>query len=197
MPRICLRICILIMLLCTTHAYGAERPDKSWVIPDCTETSVKEVFQETPPTGAAGIWQTTDNGAVVAVVEGSIPGSQRSFGRTYLLVLLKSPRVGLRPGTVMGWMQPTAKADSYEARLFTRCDGRTLSAPKRFTITMSDANHMSFIRVHTGLRFMPWRLLPYMFRRAIRERDDSPRDLDGMVRIWPDNPSAPIGIRYL
>ena len=165
----------MLLLLCTLDAYGADWPDKSWVIPEFTEAKVKDTLQESPSTGAAGIWQTTDNGAVVAVVEGSIPGAQRSFGRTYLLVLLKSPRVGLRPGTVMGWMQPTAKADSYEARLFTQCNGRTLSAPKRFTITMSDANHMSFIRVHTGLRFMPWRLL----------------------RVWPDNPSAPIGIRYL
>ncbi len=58
----------MLLLLCTQYASGAEWPDKSWVIPDCTETSVKDVFQETPPTGATGIWQTTDNGAVVAAV---------------------------------------------------------------------------------------------------------------------------------
>jgi len=190
-------LCMLTMLLTAACMQGAEK-DVSWVIPGFSEQTVKEMPRTGNPTdGVTGLWQTTADGALVAIVEGEIPGGKRIMGQTYLLVIVKSPRVGIPAGTVMGWMWPTAKADSYDSRLFTRCDGRSLSKPRRFTLRMSDHNHLSFARVHKGLQFTPWKLLPYLFRRVLRERNDGENDLEGMIRIWPDNPSEPVRVRYL
>ena len=51
--------------------------------------------------------------------------------------------------------------------------------------------------VHEGLEFVPWRILPYMFRSLLRERHDRVRELDGLLRIWPAGLGEPLKPRYL
>ena len=186
--------CLLLAAACP----AADRKDESWVLPGFSEHTVRSTpIPDGITAGAVGLWRTTADGALVAVVEGEMPGGKRTMRTTYLLVILKSIRVGIPPGTVMGWMHPTAKDGYYDARLFTSCDGRRLSKPKRFTLRLTDDNHISFVRIHKGLQFTPWRLLPYLFRRAVRERDNLDDDLEGMIRVWPENMSEPVRVRYL
>ena len=151
-----------------------------------------------PGPDVAGIWSATVDGASLAIIPGEPPGAPRSFTRSCLIVVLRSPRPGVRPGTVMGWCSPAAKAGYYDCTMFTRCNGSQLSDPKRFTLRLNDSSRLSLIKIHDGLEIVVWKIIPYMFRSFLRERHDRPRDLDGFIRQWPVSgcgvPAAP---RYL
>lgn len=182
-------------------AYGrmlADAPGGSWVIEGLTADSVKRVLGISPGPDVAGIWSATADGASLAIIPGEPPGAPRSFTRSCLIVVLRSPRPGVRPGTVMGWCSPAAKAGYYDCTMFTRCNGSQLSDPKRFTLRLNDSSRLSLIKIHDGLEIVVWKIIPYMFRSFLRERHDRPRDLDGFIRQWPVSgcgvPAAP---RYL
>lgn len=175
----------------------AAEPSRSWVVDGISEASVRQCVSSHPGDEIEGIWSATSDGARIAVVPGVVPGSARSFADSYLLVVLKSPRAAILPGTVMGWCSPAAKGGFYDARLFTKCDGRGLSSPKRFTVRINDGSRLSLIEVRDGVEFVAWRLLPYMFRSVLRERHDRPRDLDGLLRVWPPDADNPLKPRYL
>jgi len=183
------------------HAVMAENssgaPRSSWIVECADGEAVKRAIGESPGDPLEGIWSTTADGAVVAVVPGVPPGMPRSFAESFLLVILRSPRIAVPAGTVMGWCSPSARRGFYDCHLFTRCRGTELSRPKRFTMRMSDNSHLSLIEVKEGLEVSVWRMLPYMFRRVVRERNTRQNDLDGMLRIWPEDRDNPVRPRYL
>lgn len=173
-------------------------PAKSWVEAGIDEPAVREMLTTSPSDPVEGIWSATADGARVAVIPGSPPGAPRSFSSTYLLVILKSPRKGVATGTVMGWCAPSARNGYYDSHIFTRCDGRTLSSPKRFTLHLTDDNRLSMTEVHNGVELVAWRMLPYMFCSFLRERRDRTRELDGLLRLWPVADGVPpLHPRYL
>ncbi len=175
----------------------AAEPSCSWMVDGISDASVRQSVSLHPGDEIEGIWSATSDGARIAVLPGAVPGGARSFADSYLLVVLKSPRAAILPGTVMGWCSPAAKSGFYDARLFTKCDGRRLSSPKRFTIRINDGSRLSLIEVRDGVEFVAWRLLPYMFRSVLRERRERPRDLDGLLRVWPPDAENPLKPRYL
>jgi len=172
-------------------------PEASWQSGVTSEAELREAVAASPSDALEGVWSTTADGATIGVVSGNVPGASRSFSETLLLVVLHSPRPAVAPGTVMGWCTPAAKAGYYNARIFTRCDGMTLSAAKPFTLHLTDDAHLSFVLVRNGLEFVPWKMIPYMFRSMVRERHDRGRDLDGMLRLWPADAAPPHKPRYL
>ena len=189
-------MCGLAMALASGKA-PAGAPSRSWAVETADMASVKLIVTEHPSDPLMGIWRTTADGASIAVIPGSLPDMPRNFSDTYLLVIMRSPRIGIPAGTVMGWCVPAAKKGYYDSYIFTRCDGKALSSPRRFTMHLADGSHLSMTVVHDGIEVQAWRLLPYMFRRIVRERHDRPRDLDGMLRVWPVDYSDPVAPRYL
>lgn len=159
--------------------------------------TVRRIVSENPSDALEGVWRTTSDGARIAVIPGNPPDMPRTFADTYLLVVIRSPRIGVPAGTVMGWCRPAAKKGYYDSCIFTRCDGKALSAPRQFTLRLTDGSHLSMTAVHDGVEIVAWKLLPYMFRRMLRERHDRQNDLDGMLRVWPVDYSDPIAPRYL
>lgn len=169
------------------------------------ESEIMEILRHEGADGIKGIWQMTGGGAVVAIVpltawertHGIIfKDKKRSLASEYILILLDSPSPRLQPGTVMGWGAPSAKPGVYEAWLYTKEKGFTLTSRKKFIMTLADDGHLTLRAVHKGITINPWRFLPYMFRGAVRFRDDTPADLNGFIRLWPEpmNPQQP---RYL
>lgn len=190
-------LAVAVVAHCNLFAGEDATPARSWIIEGITPDSVKALLRTEPGPDVAGIWSATADGATMAIIPGEPPGAPRSFLRSCLVVVLRSPRPGLRCGTVMGWCRPTAKAGFYDCTMFTRCDGSQLSEPKRFTLRLNDGSRLSLIRVHEGLEVVVWKMLPYMFRSFLRERHDRPRDLEGFIRQWPRNGGAPPSPRYL
>lgn len=174
-------------------------PRQSWTIDGFTESHAKEMLAERPAHPLGGIWSATADGARVAVIAGDIPGRHGNGmpGNGYLIVVLRSPRPSITCGTVMGWATPAAKAGHFDCTLFTGCEGTALTAPRRFTLRLNDDSHLSLIEIHDGLEIVAWKAIPYMFRSFLRERHDRPRDLDGLIRLWPDDTGVPPMPRYL
>lgn len=117
----------------------------------------------------------------------------------YRMVIVNAADLSLRPGTVMGYLSPTAKRGVYDARIYTgRTDtATTLHSPKTCTLTLSDSDSRLVIaRYGSSLRFNWWRLLPYMYSRLISRREKSPGNIDGCLRVFPA-PAIPAEPRYL
>ena len=80
--------------------------------------------------------------------------------------------------------------------MFTRLDSGRLSRTKTFDIRHADGRLM-LTRRRKGLRVVLTGLLPFMFRRPLRQTDNTPRELSGYVRLWPSDPDHPAAVRYL
>lgn len=112
------------------------------------------------------------------------------------MVVTASPLPLLQPGTIIGVITPSAKNGTYTARIYTDIDDGAPSSLKTFILRMTDDGHMSMRIVRKGVEILPWRLLPWMIRSAVRYRNDAPQDIDGLIRLWP-SPDKPTVIRRL
>lgn len=181
------------LLMAAICLSGLELPEKSWIIAGASERSMRDQLKETRRDPAEGIWSSTDDGARMAIVAGTPPGSKRRLSESYLIVILESPRPGILPGTVAGVCAPTAKPDTYDCMMYTANDGRILTKPRRFTLHMADGSHLTMTEVHSGVRVVFGYSLPRINFLRLTTRNDRPADLDGFLRVWPseDPPLLP------
>lgn len=171
-------------------------PNQSWTIPDFTADSVKKIIESKVPLPIEGIWSDPQSGAEVAIVGGTVPGNAGTSDGVMLMVALRTPMVGVRRGTVVGWIAPTARSDYYEARIFTHLSGDKLTNPKAFFVHYSNGR-LGLTKQKKGLRINLLGLLPFMYRRSLRQEDNTPKELSGYVRIWPVDLEHPAKVRYL
>lgn len=142
-----------------------------------------------------GVWQFPAGGAVVTIER----APELDGGGRFIMAIVSAPDRILSPGTVIGTLTPTSKPDIFAAQLFTSVDAPTgkPSAPKTFTLALTCDDSRLELRHHRkGLRLNWWKLLPYMFRGIVTPIDETPRDLGGCIRIFPD-PALREHPRYL
>lgn len=152
-----------------------------------------------------GIWTATADGATVGIVPlkawqratgDTSPRSPHTLAEKWVIILLDSPSPMLQPGTLMGWLSPSAKPDHYTATIYTKQKKTRLTSPRPFVLHLADDGHLVMRGIRKGLVINPWRLLPYMLRGTVKYRDDTPQDLDGFLKKWPV-PRNPQNPRYL
>lgn len=131
-----------------------------------------------------GIWQFTAS-AVTVVIERFRSDEVPDDAVCYRMVLLRASDRTVVPGSVMGYLAPTAKSDVYDARLYTDFDGFGFLSAKRFTITMNEDTRLSFKPEKKGVKFNFYRLLPRSLRIGISTQDTRDASLDGCVRVFP------------
>lgn len=160
--------------------------------------SVELRLQSMPLNNIEGIWQFPSDGALV-VIERFIPDNYRDDGvERYRLVVVQSPRLSVRPGTIMGYMIPSAKKGYYDARIYTSFDGGiNLNTPKKFILKHSDDARLSFVEHKTGVKVNLWRMVPYMFRYSISKQDNRPEEMNGCIKIFPKEAEFNTTPRYL
>lgn len=200
-----LRQILLSWLLLASAIMLAARPKlPAMSVADPARTAV-EILESSGCDGIKGIWQTPAEGASLAFLPAlkwqlesgqPLPDPKLPTQNLLLIVTLDSPSPRIMPGTVMGWILPTAKPNTFDAVIYTKVKGFTPTKPRRFILTLLDDGHISMRAIHRGVVVNPWRFLPYFIRGAFRSRDDSPVDLDGFIRIWP-RPLNPASPRYL
>lgn len=146
---------------------------------------------------AEGVWQMTDGGATFAI-ERAEPSTAHAPARMRM-VMVRSPWRSIRPGTVLGHLEPTARPGVYEARIYSGFAQRTgLSLPRAFSLKLNDERTvMTFVPFKSPLKFNLFRLLPYMYRRVIEPQQSRPDGLDGAVRIAPAADGHPLTPVYL
>ena len=147
-----------------------------------------------------GIWQLTGDGGSIIAIE-RIPAVSMSGAITvYRMAVIESSEISVLPGTVIGYISPSAKARQYDARIYTSRsdDYSVLTHPTRNLLTLSDdATHLYFRPTSMKLRFNWWRLLlPYLYRGLVSPSTTERRVEDGCVRLYP-TPFPPLNPRYL
>jgi len=176
-------------------------PEKSSIIRGyaCADTVISRMTSA-PLHRVEGLWRFPADGGTIAIEHCNLSSSGTlAEAYTYRMVIIESSNRNLRPGTIMGYLWATSKRDIYQARIYTSAsdDGTCLSGLKPFTLTLSDQDSRLNFKAHRkALKLNLWRMLPYMFRFSVSKVDDTPRDLDGCVRIFP-RPAIPAEPRYL
>lgn len=164
-------------------------------------SAVTERLSQLPLHVIEGLWRFPSEGTLMAIERTVLKsGIDDNAGATvYRMVIVEAADMALRPGTVMGWLTPTAKRGVYDARIYSSLspDGINLHSPKTYTLTLGDSDsRLSIASYGSSLRINWWRLLPYMYRSFISRREKSPGDIHGCVRIFP-HPEVPSEPRYL
>lgn len=144
-----------------------------------------------------GIWEMAGEGTLMAIERDPATDGASAL---YRMIVINSATISTRQGTVMGYLTPTSRRGSYDARIYTALsdDHRRLIRPSRNVITISDdGSRITFKPYGRTLRFNWWRLLlPYMYRSVITPIEHPRGDLDGCVRVYPA-PAIPLNPRYL
>ena len=85
-----------------------------------------------------GVWRFAAEGTLMAIERTEDRGlhPEEAGTMTYRMIVVRAADLSLRPGTVMGYLAPTAKRGVYDARIYTgRTDaGTQLHSPKKFTL---------------------------------------------------------------
>lgn len=183
---------------------GSPRNETRFIATD-VDSLVMEICRREGTARIGGIWSATVDGATVGIVPlkawqratgETPPGHHHTLAEEWVIILLDSPSPMLQPGTLMGWLSPTAKPGHYTATIYTRQKKSRLTSPRPFVLHLADDGHLIMTGINKGITINPWRLLPYMLRGTIKYRDDTPRDLDGFLKKWP-TPRNPQNPRYL
>lgn len=157
-------------------------PTESVVLDGYMSDGIEERMDIEASSPIEDVWKLVATGGLIAVERVEPRGADVGSADCYRMVVLRAPDRAVRPGTVMGYLQPTAAGDTYEANIYTDTDGDgTLRGAKSFRVVVSE-DAMQFYRVRSGLSVNIFRLLPYMFRRAVDYRPDDHNGLDGCVR---------------
>lgn len=156
-----------------------------------TVEAVKARLANLPLHPVEGIWQYPADGGLVAVERSK---TAPEGARQYNMVVISVANRALMPGTVLGSLHATSQRDTYDGSFFTStsANGLTLTSPKPVILKLDgDASRLSMRRVKKGIHLNLWRMLPYMFRFSVSRHDDTPRDLDGWVKLFPPPPTPP------
>lgn len=198
MKRILAGILLFVAISASAGGFLKSLPKVSAVLPGYEGAdSVAARLSELPLCHAEGLWQMIDGGALFAIER--VQPSTDLAPAQMRMVMVRSPWRTVRPGTVIGHLQPTAKPGVYEARLYTDFALRTgLSIPRGFTLTLnSEGSMMTIEPFKFFLKINVFRLLPYMYRRVVEPQQSRPSDLSGAVKVAPATDGNPLSPVYL
>lgn len=188
-----------VILLCIVSVVSARGvfdtvSGRGTILPGYNEDSVVERLSERPLHPIEGIWEVAGEGSLMAIEK----VDERPT--LYAMVLIQGYDLGLRRGTVMGWLTPGAAEGKYDARIFSSRidDGTLLVHPDRYEASIDkDEVRITIKPYGRSFRINWWRLLlPYMFRSAITPIERHSSGLEGFTRVWPE-PIPPLTPRYL
>lgn len=206
--RLLLTLLLSALFLCAPAAKRIEKsvlenvPGRSQVVSGYSKPdSVADRLAQMPLHAVEGLWRFASEGSLMAIERNSdrAAGEYEAETTVYRMVIVRAADMALRPGTVMGYLTPTAKRGVYDARIYTsRLDnGTTLHATKKFTVTLTDDDsRISISDYGSSLRFNWWQLLPYMYRYLFTRQEKNPGAIQGCLRVFPA-PSIPSEPRYL
>lgn len=195
--RICLSIILaFVAALAPCGAYAASDELESYLSAVAGQrenvdmTNADKYFAGKGMAAIEGVWRISGSEGIFAVA--ADPGTI-----FFKLIIVDSPDRNMLPGTVMGACTAAGRNDCFDARIFTSGNTGLLSRPKRFTLTLSEDGRLIMVPVTNKLKLNLWRFLPYMFRMSVTRVNDRPDNLDGAIRIFPENITSPLVPRYL
>lgn len=160
-------------------------------------TVVQKRIAASGPHRIEGIWRFPETGSTVAI-EREDNNRAHPGAVTYRMIVMRSDNRSIRPGTFMGIITPSVKSDVFDASIYTSSHrNSSLDSPRRFTLTLAEkGDRLVFSRVKSKFSLNLWRILPYMFRYAVRRNNNTGEAPEGCVKIFPA-PAVPAEPRYL
>lgn len=152
--------------------------------------SLERKISMTARSAIEGVWQVGGEG-------GAIVNISSATGRPgiYDVTLLDSPDMAVKTGCIVGEIEQTGLADTWQARfLKSGAVGAPIkkSSTRDFIIRMTEDGHLRFSGFKKNKSISLWRWIPYLFRVTVIENDTRPGDVDGAVRLYP-RPARPSG----
>ena len=198
MPRhIALIPLLLLALLPLTMAAGNGIPKKSVVLEGIDVDSMRVRLDESGLQPLEGIW---------SYYEEMMMGIERynsSKNISYRIILLETPDINLVPGTVIGYIAPTAVDNKYQLWIYSQRDRLTLIKPLQCVATLNaTATSLTFDPPHWKIkvRVNIARFLPSLFNgiSIIPERVEENVPI-GFRKVYPEGGDGnPFNrIRYL
>lgn len=159
--------------------------------------AVQKRIAASGPHRIEGIWQFPETGSTIAI-ERADDSRALQGAVTYRVIVMRSDNRSIRPGTFMGIITPSVKRDVFDASIYTSSHrNSSLDTPRRFTLTLAEkGDRLVFSRVKSKYSLNLWRILPYMFRYAVRRNNNTGEAPQGCVKIYPA-PAVPAEPRYL
>lgn len=117
-----------------------------------------------PIQGIEGIWEYPDEMMTVAIER--FTSTNFAPNITHRVVMLECTDDDLLPGTVIGYVSPSADSSKYELWIYSEQEGTTLLTPVRCVATLKDGmltfKRMKNLKVRTRVNLN--RFLPTLFR---------------------------------
>lgn len=135
-----------------------------------------------------GLWRFPDSGTLIAIERDDDVASR------FRIVAIESPYVVIEPGELLGYARPTTKRNVFDARLKETHAGNSTDAKMHdFLLTINESDAIALTPVKKGIKigWDWWRLFPYMFRLRVNKVDNTPKDLHGVLRVWPRSVTVP------
>ena len=197
LPHIVLLLIACRMILPAT-AGANDLPQRSVVLPGISEDSMRVRLDESDLQPIEGIWHYPNEQITLAIEKW-----HDVKNIAYRLVLLESQDLDLLPGTVMGYIAPSAIDNKFKLWLYSERDHSLLSTPLECVATLNaTATSLTFDPPHWEVktRVNIARFLPSIFGRfSITPEKKQAKLPMGFNKIYPmgGNGNAFNEIRYL
>lgn len=147
--------------------------------------------------GIEGLWLMSETQALVSI-EPAASGAVNGRGiHLYQIVLVSSPRKALRPGTVLGYLQPSGRAGAYEGRMYTGKYRSLLQRHRPFVFNLTDECHLTVKSVKSPFRFSLRHTFNFLFRGGVYLRNIDDESTDGFIKQYPLPEGKPMQPVYL
>ena len=163
--------------------------------------SLKVELSHRPLTDIEGLWQMTQNNSIVIIEPATLPDLTIAGGDVWQIVLVSSPRKSLFPGTVLGYITPSARKDRFDAWMYTTGAYGVLKHHSRLTLDLTDELHISLIKPKSKWRATVRHSFYFLFRASVSARtngsdiDNTP--IDGFIKLYPAANGKPLKPVYL
>lgn len=185
-------VAVLLWAACFAQsAFGAENqgiPSKSRIIKaDYSESAVKARCQSMALQPVEGLWYYSEEKTSIMIER--TDDTKDGYNAKYRIVYVDSDDYDLLPGTVMGYMEPSAENGKYVLWIFSEREVSTLFKPVKCVATLSaDGESLTFVKPSVKLKFRMnvARFLPTLFRglSVIAEKGSETMSL-GFRKIYP------------
>lgn len=139
---------IWMMSALAAFSLRAAVPPTTMVLPGVDEASIKQQFAEKPLQLLEGIWEYPNEDMKLAIER--YDGEQNI---AYRIIMLESSDLELLPGTVVGYIAPSADAKKFQLWMYTQSSKVGLKAPLECVATLSaDATSLTFVPPHYKMK---------------------------------------------
>ena len=175
-------------MLVAVAAHAGVVPERSVVLPGIDEETVRERMAQSGLQLLEGVWEYPAEEMRLAIER-----HDGDHGIAYRIIMLLNREMDLTPGTVIGYIAPSAVENRYQLWIYSERDGDTLKNPKECVATLNAAGtSLTFEKPKWKLdvRVNVMRFLPTLFRGiSINPHKDEQKVPIGFTKTYPTLPS--------